>query len=187
MAIVQCPNNHYYDDKRDATCPYCEKLNNAFIPEDGINEQLTSYMNIEQHSDEQVTEAYGEYVQEFEKTIGIFTDESQNQLTAGWLVCIEGTEKGKSYVIRPGRNFAGRSLDMDIVLSDDTGIAREKHFFIIYDPKSVSFYLVCGKGHTYVNDEAVTSEILLTDGDIIKVGKSKYIFVPFCKEGRDWT
>lgn len=189
MAIIQCPNNHYYDDKRNSTCPYCEKMNNvAFVA--GVNEQLTSYIDTGEVNDNdyaQLTEGYGEAVSEFEKTIGIFLDKSQNVLTAAWLVCIEGLEKGKSYVIHSGRNFAGRSQDMDIVLSDDNSISREKHFSIVYDPKSIMFYFVSGEGHAYVNGEAISSEKILTDGDVIQAGQSKYIFVPFCKEGREWN
>ena len=187
MAIVQCPNNHYYDDKKNSTCPYCEKMNQAQTSEVGLNEQLTSYMDPSGMDDNaQLTEGYGEAVSEFEKTIGIFIDESQNLLTVAWMVCIEGPEKGKSYVIHSGRNFAGRSQNMDIVLSDDDTISREKHFSVVYDPKSIAFYLVSGSGHTYVNGEAVSAEKSLLDGDVIQVGQCKYVFVPFCKEGREW-
>lgn len=187
MAIVQCSSNHYYDNKKNSTCPYCEKMKNYSATDTGVNEQLTSYINpVEANDDVQLTEGYGEFVSEFEKTVGVFIDETQNVLTVAWLVCIVGSEKGKSYVIHSGRNFAGRSLDMDIVLSDDLAIVREKHFSVVYDPRSVSFYLVNGEGNTYVNGEAVSAEKSIVDGDVIQVGQSKYLFVPFCKEGREW-
>lgn len=188
MAIVQCPNNHYYDDKRDSSCPYCKKMCNSVIADVDVNEQPTSYIDPTEIDDSaKLTEGYGETVTEFEKTIGIFVDETQNILTVAWLVCIEGPEKGKSYVIHSGRNFAGRSLDMDIVLSDDNSIAEEKHFSVVYDPKSVMFYLLEGSGNTYINGVAISSEENLLDGDIIQVGQSKYMFIPFCKEGREWN
>lgn len=188
MAIVQCSRNHYYDDERNTSCPYCEKFNNAIAPESGINEQLTSYVDPSEYDDNaQLTEGYGDSVYEYEKTIGVFWDETQNLLTTGWLVCVEGSQKGKNYTIHAGRNFAGRSLDMDIVLSDDNSIAREKHFSVVYEPKSIAFYLVCGEGNTYLNNEAVVSQKEMFDGDIIQAGNSKYLFVPFCKEGRDWN
>lgn len=186
MAIVQCPNNHYYDDKCNSFCPYCEKLSLSSEPDTSFNEQKTSYIEIGAEDDAQLTEAYGENVTEFERTIGIFTDESKNTLTVGWLVCVEGVEKGKSYTVHAGRNFAGRSFDMDIVISDDAHISRENHFSIVYDPKSVTFYLVHGGGDTYVNDKNVSDAAIITDGDVICVGQSKFIFVQFCKEGRAW-
>lgn len=188
MAIIQCPNNHYYDDKRNHTCPYCEKLNASRAPEVSLNEQMTSYVipALDDDDDVQLTEGYGEAVSEYEKTIGIFVDETHNQLTTGWLVCVSGATKGKSYAIHSGRNFAGRSLDMDIVLSDDAAVMENKHFAVVYDPKSVAFYLVCGEGHTYVNGEPASEQVQLVDNDEIQVGKSKFVFVPFCKKGREW-
>ena len=187
MAIVQCPKFHYYDDKRNTECPYCLKESQAVTGEVSLNEQLTSYIALDEEDNAQLTEAYGESVADYEKTIGIFVDESQNRLTAAWLVCQEGFEKGKSYVIYSGRNFAGSAPHMDIVLAEAPEIFPEKHFSIVYDPRSVAFYVVCGEGHTYVNGEAVSSQIAVADGDIIQAGDSKYIFVPFCKEGREWN
>lgn len=188
MAIVQCPNHHYYDNNRNDQCPYCEKLRSEQDAGKTLNEQQTSYMNLSVDAgEEQQTEGYGEEVSSFEKTIGVFTDETQNLLTVGWLVCLSGGEKGKSYVIHPGRNFAGRSLDMDLVLSDDSSIARQKHFSIVYDPKSIEFYVVFGSGSTYVNGVPLASQQKLTEGDVIQAGHNRYMFIPFCKEGRDWN
>ncbi|MBQ8828279.1 MAG: FHA domain-containing protein [Clostridia bacterium] len=99
---------------------------------------------------------------------------------------MNGIEKGKSYPVYSGRNFAGRSIDMDIVLSDDSVISRENHFSIVYDPKSITFYLVAGEGRTYLNGEHVQAGTEITDGDEISVGESRYIFTPFCKKGRVW-
>ena len=187
MAILLCPNGHYYDDKRSETCPYCEKINQSVTAPTSFNEQLTSYFSpADMDDDVQLTEGYGESVGEFEKTIGIFLDENENVLTAGWLVCVTGPERGKSYVIRSGRNFAGRSQDMDIVLYDDDYIVREKHFSIVYDPKSVVFYLVSGEGQAYINGTPVNSQCVLNEGDVIQVGHSEYRFVPYCKEGCVW-
>ena len=190
MAIVLCANNHYYDDKKNSVCPYCEKMFSGETqrPEDNLNEQLTSYIDpIEFDDDVQLTEGYGEEVSEFDRTIGIFTVETPNRLTAGWFVCVSGEEKGKSYPIFSGRNFAGRSLEMDIVLSEDEMISREKHFSVVFDPKSRNFFLLPGTGHTYVGGEPISSERILQEGDVIQAGQSEYMFIPFCKEGRDWN
>ncbi len=185
MAIIQCPNNHYYDDKRNSSCPYCADMNKSISPE-SFNEQLTSYI-VSNDDDACLTEAYGDCVENYEKTISIFSDDSFNILTVGWIVCISKLSKGMSYVIHSGRNFAGRSSDMDIVLTNDNQIRREKHFSIVYDPKSVNFYVVAGEGYVYVNDKVVNSEIEIYDGDIIQAGESKYMFIPFCKKGREWN
>ncbi len=147
---------------------------------------MTSYVLSLPQDNAQLTESYGETVCEFEKTINFCDDETQNIFTAGWLVCIEGNEKGKSHVICSGRNYVGRSQYMDIVLSDNS-VSEEKHFSIVYDPKSVTFYIICGTGHTYLNGKAVLSESVIADGDMIQVGTSKYVFVAYCKKGREWN
>lgn len=187
MAIVQCENHHYYDDRRDISCPYCAKIN----ADKGVifsgGEQMTSYFGALPSEEEgQLTEAYGYEVEEYDKTIGIFTEGGCHQPTVGWLVCMNGAVKGKSYAIYSGRNFAGRSVEMDIALSDDKTISRENHFSIVYDPKSICYFLISGAGQTYLNGEIVREESMLKEGDEICAGDSKYIFVPFCKEGRVW-
>ena len=187
MAIVQCKHNHYYDDQRELSCPYCAKISANPVSEDGIAEQMTSYFATPFEDDDvQLTEAYGDNVDEYEKTIGIFTYETQNELTAGWLVCMNGYMKGKSYPIHIGRNFAGRSLEMDIVLTDDARISRTNHFSIVYDPKSVTYFLVAGTGQIYLNGKAVVDTCELKESDEVQAGESKYMFIPFCKEGRVW-
>ncbi|MGN1202164.1 MAG: FHA domain-containing protein, partial [Eubacterium sp.] len=155
MAIVQCKNHHYYDDSRDDTCPYCEKLKSDFPNSDcynGLEEQLTVFKADSAFSDEEdykLTEAYGEATDAEEKTIGVYSVREGNLLTAGWLVCTDGAVRGQSFVFYSGRNFAGRSDDMHIVISDDPEIAREKHFSIVYAPKSIRYFIIEGNGRTY--------------------------------------
>lgn len=187
MAIVQCENNHYYDNKRNTYCPYCAKMNKSPVLSDDVGEKLTSYMVApEEDNNIQLTEVYGDNVHEYDRTVIAFEDEQLNQFTVGWLVCTDGLLKGKSYQIHTGRNFAGRCSDMDIVLAGDMTIAREKHFSVVYDPKSIDFYLVAGNGQTYINGSALSAECVIGDGDEVSAGNTKYIFVPFCKEGRAW-
>lgn len=191
MAIVKCINNHYYDNENYKSCPYCAKESELFTPEDDMNEQKTSFMYSDIYDDDdegQITEAYGDSVSEFDKTIGIFDDYAQNRLTVGWIVCVKGVGKGISYPIYSGRNMAGRSIDMDIVLADDMMITRENHFSIVYDPKTICFFVVPGAGYVYLNDgELIKEAVILTDGDKLTVGNSDYIFIQFCREGREWT
>ncbi|MCI8371751.1 MAG: FHA domain-containing protein [Lachnospiraceae bacterium] len=189
MAIVQCMNNHYYDDSKDSTCPYCAQENYVSGSESGMESQTTSYYSFSYDQEDdgaQVTEAYGDSVGECDKTIGIFSKDAENEMTAGWLVCRNGFMKGKSYVIHEGRNFAGRSYEMDLGLSDDPAISRKNHFSIVYEPKSIMFYIVSGEGRTYLNGEAVTDVCELEEGDRITAGESDYIFVPFCRADRIW-
>lgn len=186
MAIVKCFSGHYYDDQKNEECPYCNKDTTFPDERGGIGEQATSYYGAFDDDDGQLTEAYCDNVDEEQRTIGVFLEENLSAPTAGWLVCINGPVKGMSYTLRSGRNFAGRSADMDIILYDDPKLSRRCHFSVVYDPKSVEFYLVAGEGCTYHNGVAVTSQVKLIEGDEIAAGDSNYVFVPYCKEGRVW-
>ena len=190
MAIVQCDQHHFYDNKRYPSCPICAKGFEEPRPDHEIRNSVTSYMDdfdFPKPQNEAVTQGYSDFVNEDSHTIGIFTDESQNRLTVGWLMCMNGPMKGKSYPFFSGRCFAGRSNDMDLVLSDDLKITRVKHFSLVYDPMSVSYYVVPGYGQTYLNGVPVSEAMALREGDRISAGDSEYCFVPFCKEGRVWA
>lgn len=187
MAIVQCEQGHYYDDCRDEICPYCIKLSTAnTFYDDPLEEQPTQYKCVLDFEDGTLTEAYGDFTDEDEKTIGIYSIKQGNLLTVGWLICVSGIEKGNSHTFYSGRNFVGRSEDMDIILNDDVAVSREKHFSIIYDPKSNKFYAVEGSGRTYINGNPLIGQRELFENDLIEVGESAYCFVPYCKEERVW-
>lgn len=187
MAIVQCPNHHYYDDRRDAECPYCVHIQTEEYELEGINEQVTVYAEPPAIDlEEKLTEAYGDYVGDYERTISVYLEENANRLTVGWLVCMAGSDRGRSQVIFSGRNLAGRDPMMDIVLPCENGLTEENHFSVVYEPKSMTFYLVAGTGETRLNGRPIIAEAVMVEGDEIEVGQTKYVFVPFCKEGRDW-
>ena len=66
-------------------------------------------------------------------------------------------------------------------------ISRKKHCAVVYDNKSNKFFLVDGGvGLTYLNDHLVKQNEVLKLGDVITIGKSKFEFIPFCREGHQW-
>ena len=177
MRIVKCANNHYYDETQYSKCPYCE---NGGVSAD----------------DEGKTVGYTDYLNE-EKTIawnGLGTEEDVKKgggkfnPVVGWLVCVEGAEKGRDYRICSGRNYIGRAANNDICVAEDSSISRERHFSIVYDPRSRNYFALPGDSYTLqVNGEVRTKTYQLSDGDVITCGESKLCFISFCKEGRDWT
>ena len=46
----------------------------------------------------------------------------------GWIVCIADPRKGKDYKIHAGKNFVGRTDDMDIQILGDNKISRRNRF-----------------------------------------------------------
>ena len=185
MSIIQCERGHYYDDSRGTECPYCKKITSAEISREDFGEKLTQY-KVRTDDNAVLTEAYGENVNENERTIGIFDREERNRLTAGWLICTEGIERGASYPIYSGRNFVGRDEGMDVVLRGDKGISRKSHFSLIYDPKSRKYFAVEGEGIIYINNKPLSGNREIFENDVFQAGGSTYLFIPFCKGERIW-
>ena len=106
----------------------------------------------------------------------------------GWIVCIDGPRQGKDYQIVQGKNFVGRADDMDIQILGDNEISRRNHAVIVFDPKKKETVLLPGdaNGIVYLNGNAVYAPATLNKYDEIELGKSKFLFVPFCGENFMW-
>ena len=106
----------------------------------------------------------------------------------GWLVCIEGKHLGKAFPLFTGKNFIGRSIDMDVCLENDLSISRNKHAIIVFEPMRRLFFAQPGEGHElfYVNDNVILASTQLKARDVISIGLIKLMFVPFCDEKFGW-
>lgn len=135
-----------------------------------------------------------------EKTIGFFkaapvrygsegvTFNKGTDPVVGWIVCVGGAHWGESFSIGAGKNSIGRNSSNRIVLSRETSVSREKHAFIIYEPKKMNFFVQPGdsSGLTYLNDEYITDTQPISSGDIIELGDSQFMFVPLCGPDFSW-
>jgi hypothetical protein len=131
-----------------------------------------------------------------DKTMGFFsTNLSTNKNTStninpvvGWLVCIDGNHLGDSFNIYTGRNSIGRSDVNKIVLDKDMSVSRDKHCFIIFEPKKCEFIFMHGESDslTYVNDEPVYDKKQIFKNDKIQVGNCILLFVPLCDDNFKW-
>ena len=106
----------------------------------------------------------------------------------GWVVCIEGTCFGRSFELHAGRNYVGRGSDMDVCLSEDLQVSRNKHAILIFEPKSRLFYAVPGDSRSlfYINDEPVLEHMKMQARDVLQLGQTKLVFIPFCYEKFSW-
>lgn len=178
MAIVKCTQGHYYDDVKYGACPHCmsgtasdsrDSVTVAFSgSESGVNERLS-------------------HLVEDEKTIGIFQSKLKSDPVVGWLVCIEGVERGRDYRLHSGRNFLGRSMKMDVIVVDDKQISRENHCSIVYDPQGNQFFIIPGAGTaTYINGSLVIDQASLNDDDTLHLGDSSFLFLSLMQRGFTW-
>lgn len=206
MDMKRCPQGHFYDAARDASCPYCA----------GNNKQFKTYVMENSNTYPQTKDIYPSEgalktrpLQESADSIPVTrplvepkqkTSEKENKTVAivfkemgmdpvtGWLVCIDGPSKGKDYRLHSAKNFIGRSEKMDVCLTGDDTVSREAHAIISYEPRKGVFRLYQGesKGLVYLNNEEVINPEELKAYDCIEIGKTKLIFIPFCGEYFKW-
>lgn len=163
--LIRCQNGHLFSSRRYGTvCPYC---------------------NIETATKEKKETGTGANEEELEELL--FAGETSP--VCGWLVCISGPRQGKDYKIKSGKNFIGRADDMDIQVLGDNKIARRNHGVIVFDPKKKETVLLPGdsNGLAYYNDTAVYMPTVLSGYDVVEMGDSKFVFVPFCGENFMWS
>lgn len=199
--ITRCNNGHWYDSSVSKTCPHCKQESEKLsIRLDDVEEddRTISIAEVDLSLGEELGAIIGNSIRNIssspmenedgDKTISFgFFDISATQPATGWLVCMNGGEKGKDYHLHSGKNFIGRSTSMDVMLVDDKKIARDKHCSVTYDPKGNAFYASAEGGNViYVNDNLVELSAKLQEGDLITLGETQLMFIPFCKEGRTW-
>lgn len=122
------------------------------------------------------------------KTVGMMQSQMGFDPVVGWLACVAGPSRGKSYTVRGGVNSIGRSERMDIVITGDLKISTENHAKISYSDKHNRFNLLPGEGRNivYLNDEEVFTPMPLHAYDLIDFGETKLLFVPLCGETFTW-
>ena len=122
------------------------------------------------------------------KTVGMMQSQMGFDPVVGWLACVAGPSRGKSYTIRGGVNSIGRSERMDIVITGGLKISSENHAKISYSDKHNRFNLLPGEGRNivYLNDEEVFTPMPLNAYDLIDFGETKLLFIPLCGERFTW-
>lgn len=133
-------------------------------------------------------EAFRRSSEQKNKTVGMFSRQHSFDPVVGWLVCIEGAERGRSFSLWARINTIGRSDSMDVCIRGDQTVSREDHARLAYDPKHNAFQLIPGDStnNIYLNDEPVYVPAKLSAYDCIEFGECKMLFVPFCCDRFQW-
>lgn len=172
MKLIKCENNHYFDSDKFISCPHC--ANQA------INAEVSDILGMNQR---QINTAvsHSQYRKEYRNVA--------MGKTVGWLVCIEGTMIGESFVLREGDNYIGRAENMDIPLLYESTVSREKHAVITYDPIQNSCVLYSQKhsDQTLCNRKNIKVKRTLKNRDVITLGDCSLLFVPLCNASFRWS
>lgn len=199
--MTRCPSGHFYDASK-GSCPTCARLGQApgptrpsaapppppppggvsrppgasTRPLGGVRPTTPQPQGGPPSPASQVTRA-------------IWPQELGTDPIVGWLVAYRGKAVGRDYRLRTGRMRIGRGDTQDVQI-DDEHISRENHAFIVFDPLNCVFLLQPGEGRGLVylskkkqKPELVSQPEKLSKGDIIILGKTNLVFVPFCEPG----
>ncbi len=185
MAVLRCEKGHFYDGDKFAECPHCKT---PLPTPRRLGEAVTEYRpSLSRPSATGVQVQFGPAAQGEEKTVGVYRTTLGCDPVVGWLVCVEGKEKGRDYRLHAGRNSIGRALDMDIALPDDPAVSREEHCSLVFEPQKTIFALVRGRGEVLLlNGEPLGDSVCLQGGERLTIGAGVFVFVPFCREGLVW-
>ena len=197
MDMRQCAQGgHFYDASIHSACPYCSTANvGATVALD-----MGRTMPLAQPAApaagqggaaggaDNRTHAQGG-AGDNGRTVAIIKEELGIDPVVGWLICLDGTEKGRDYRIHTDNNYIGRGEKMDICIRGDDTISRENHAIIGYDARDKVFYFTPGDGRSIVrlNDKGIFATAELKSHDIVEIGKTKLIFLPLCGENFDWA
>ena len=210
MEMRKCPNGHYYDASVHADCPYCANAAGGSVTMPLVDggfgggapagggfggNSPTMPLNVPPAGPGDVgkTMALGQAINEAEdkdegRTVALIKEEKGIDPVVGWLVCVDGREKGRDYRIHADNNYIGRSDRMDVCVRGDETISRDNHAIISYDMVDNKYYFSPGDGRAIarLNDKAIFQTQELKKGDRITIGRTVFLFVPLCDEGFMW-
>ncbi len=173
MKLVRCKMGHFYDSDKHNHCPHCDaKLNTIGIEKISRENFPNATCFIPTYIKEDVPK---------EPPIDFNVE-----FIVGWFICLKGKNYGQDYKIMEGVNYIGSSLEMDIVLEDNT-ISSEKHVMIVYDSISNDYIASSGnENQYYINNEPVYTPIQMKAYDILSIGNTELLFIPLCGEKFTW-
>ena len=207
MRQTRCENGHFYDADRFASCPHCANMAGG-MPQGNptvtktLDDQVTVTLGKPVQSEQmaqmaqavpapQVVEVAAEIraVTPFDDepvTQGFFKKDSDP--VVGWLVCTKGVHKGEDFRLRAGRNFIGRGQNMDIKLTGENTVSRDKHAIVLYEPNQRIFLAQMGESHelVYLNGNLLMSNAQMKAYDRLQLGDAELMLIPCCGETFDW-
>jgi hypothetical protein len=112
--------------------------------------------------------------------------QQQKRYVVGWLVGLNGPNRGEAFPVRMGRNVIGRDKRSDIVINDDQ--ASSHHADLVFRPEERRFILMDhnSTNGTYVNETEIEPRRDLIEKDVVRIGSHRFLFSPLCHDGFHW-
>ena len=202
MNLQKCSKGHYYDGDAYTSCPHCKSQNSAdnqtvaldMAPMGG-GEATTAVLDDGPTLAgvvQAVSESFGNVLpSDDQKTVSFFAESpilAEKNPVAGWMVCVKGKHYGEDFRLKSGRNFVGRNENMDICLSGESTVSRDRHAILIYEPKQNVFLAQPGetKELIYLNGNVVLTPTVMKKNDVLQVGDVSLMLIPCCDDVYQW-
>lgn len=192
--MVKCTRGHTYNGAIFFSCPYCknggEKRNEGtpcLSDEDSVT--------VISQKEWKMSGGPGRDTKEEEKNrvvdLSRVTDSSidKSYFVTGWLVCIDGPDRGHSFSLFYGYNTVGIGKQCQISLKSERNTGEQEIFYsIVYEDRKCRFYLVPEGNKTIsLNGKELEREEELHSEDRICFGKYQFEFIAFCREELKWN
>jgi FHA domain len=109
----------------------------------------------------------------------------------GWLVIVGGPGLGAFRPVFEGNNTIGRSSTSRIPIDyGDEAISSDEQAYLRYDSNDRAFLFVPNMAKTNVvsvNNKRPTTAVELVAMDVITMGRTQLVFMPFCGSEFDWS
>ena len=213
LELRRCKFGHSFDPSISPECPECAAMEGHTIPlvsvdiggyqqnfadfgsdDNGktipiqrstlpVNPRNASWANAEDYQ----TAGYSSECYDPTMPLNVPKDTVTRPVT-GWLVCVEGPEKGRDFRLHSDMNYIGRARNNDVVLAGDASVSRERHAMVAYDSRDKLFFFAPANGSSLVrqNGRPVLSTVELKAGDRLEIGEGTYMFIPLCGENFEW-
>ena len=151
MRYTECANGHVYDADQYAVCPYCNHIRTEIQFGPGGGQTVAPgggsgtvapgglggspmggecIMPTGGGEDSQKTVApdmFRKQAEQSNKTVAVFRQQHGIDPVVGWLVCINGPEKGNDYRLKAKINTIGRGEGNDVCVKGDKTISSHAH------------------------------------------------------------
>ena len=138
-------------------CPYCQRTGYQ-----GMTSATVGMTRLETEVPAAPNESAGR------KTV--LLAERRKPAVVGWLVAMNGEQKGEDFRLREGQNTVGSAPDADVVIRDST--VSGKHVSLRHSEGRFYVTDLDSTNGTYLNDRLVaTARQELKDNDMIRLGE----------------
>lgn len=199
MIMRQCPKGHFYDQEESQECPFCEagrligqvRTLEPLIPatqpvmpvtQPVVPATQAAFPATQPVEPAQLPKTMPAADLEFPRTLPILS------MVCGWLVCLDGSARGRDFAIRSGRNTVGYDRINDICLPRPGNVAFGSQAILIYDEPNRRFVLQTRSSDSKISVNALplVTPTELAAYDRITIDGAELLFIPLCSDRFSW-